>query len=58
VSGTLASNGEGRRLIQQGAVKLNGEKVGSADLEIPPVGEFVLQAGKRKFVKIVFVENK
>jgi tyrosyl-tRNA synthetase len=57
-SGTLASNGEGRRLIQQGAVKLNGEKVGSADLEIPPVGEFVLQAGKRKFVKIVFVENK
>lgn len=57
-SGTLASNGEGRRLIQQGAVKLNGEKVGSADLEIPPVGEFIIQAGKRKFVKIVFVENK
>ncbi|PKN11346.1 MAG: tyrosine--tRNA ligase [Deltaproteobacteria bacterium HGW-Deltaproteobacteria-4] len=57
-SGTLASNGEGRRLIQQGAVKLNGEKVGSADLEIPPVGEFILQAGKRKFVKIVFAENK
>jgi tyrosyl-tRNA synthetase len=57
-SGTLASNGEGRRLIQQGAVKLNGEKVGSADLEIPPVGEFIIQAGKRKFVKIVFAENK
>ena len=57
-SGTLASNGEGRRLIQQGAVKLNGEKVISADLEIPPVGEFIIQAGKRKFVKIVFAENK
>lgn len=57
-SGTLSSNGEARRLIQQGAVKLNGEKVGSADLEIPPVGEFILQAGKRKFVKIVFAENK
>lgn len=57
-SGTLASNGEGRRLIQQGAVKLNGEKVGSADLEIPPVGEFIIQAGKRKFVKIIFAENK
>ena len=57
-SGTLASNGEGRRLIQQGAVKLNGEKVGSADLEISPVGEYVIQAGKRKFVKIVFAENK
>ena len=57
-SGTLASNGEGRRLIQQGAVKLNGEKVGSADLEIPPTGEYIIQAGKRKFVKIVFAENK
>jgi tyrosyl-tRNA synthetase len=57
-SGTLASNGEGRRLIQQGAVKLNGEKVGSADLEIPPFGEYIIQAGKRKFIKIVFVENK
>jgi tyrosyl-tRNA synthetase len=57
-SGTLASNGEGRRLIQQGAVKLNGEKVDSAHLELPPVGEFVIQAGKRKFVKIVFAEIK
>jgi tyrosyl-tRNA synthetase len=57
-SGTLASNGEGRRLIQQGAVKLNGEKVFSADLELPPVGEFIIQAGKRKFVKIIFAENK
>jgi tyrosyl-tRNA synthetase len=57
-SGTLASNGEGRRLIQQGAVKLNGEKVSSADLEIAPIGEVVIQAGKRKFVKIVFAENK
>lgn len=57
-SGTLASNGEGRRLIQQGAVKLNGDKVVSADLEIPPVGEYIIQAGKRKFVKVVFGENK
>jgi tyrosyl-tRNA synthetase len=57
-SGTLASNGEGRRLIQQGAVKLNGEKVSSADLEIAPLGEVIIQAGKRKFVKIVFAENK
>lgn len=57
-SGTLASNGEGRRLIQQGAVKLNSEKVVSTDLEVPPVGEYIIQAGKRKFVKIVFVENK
>ncbi len=35
-SGTVASNGEARRLIQQGGVKLNGEKVVNADLEIRP----------------------
>lgn len=57
-SGTVASNGEARRLIQQGAVKLNGEKVVSNDLEIAPVGEMIIQAGKRKFVKIVFDKNK
>jgi len=57
-SGTLVSNGEARRLIQQGGVKLNGEKVVSAELEIAPLGEVIIQAGKRKFVKIVFAENK
>lgn len=56
-SGTLSSNGEARRLIQQGAVKLNGEKVVNADLEIAPIGEVTIQAGKRKFVKVIFGKN-
>ena len=53
-SGTVSSNGEARRLVQQGGVKLNGEKVVDADLEIPASGEVVLQAGKRRFVRIIF----
>jgi tyrosyl-tRNA synthetase len=53
-SGTLSSNGEARRLIQQGGVKLNGEKLTDADLEISPVGEAILQAGKRRFVRVIF----
>jgi tyrosyl-tRNA synthetase len=53
-SGTVASNGEARRLIQQGGVKLNGEKVTNADLELEPTGESILQAGKRRFVRIIF----
>lgn len=53
-SGTVSSNGEARRLIQQGAVKLNGEKVANPDLEIPAKGEVIIQAGKRKFVRVVF----
>jgi tyrosyl-tRNA synthetase len=41
-------------LIQQGGVKLNGEKVTNADLELEPVGEAILQVGKRRFVRVVF----
>jgi tyrosyl-tRNA synthetase len=56
-AGLVASNGEARRLVQQGGVKLNGEKVLDPELEIPPQGEVVLQAGKRRFARVVFGGN-
>jgi tyrosyl-tRNA synthetase len=40
-------------LVQQGAVKIDGEKWTIPSLEIP-AGEIVLQAGKRKFARMVF----
>ena len=46
------SKNEARRLIMQGGVKLNGEKV----LEEGPVnfdGEAVLQVGKKNFIKLI-----
>jgi tyrosyl-tRNA synthetase len=56
-AGLVTSNGEARRLIQQGGVKLNGEKLTDPDQEILPSGELVLQAGKRRFARVVFSEN-
>jgi len=53
-AGLVASNGEARRLIKQGAVKLGGEKIDNVDLEVKPVGEIIIQAGKRRFARIVF----
>jgi tyrosyl-tRNA synthetase len=53
-AGLTASNGEARRLVQQGAVRISGEKVSDADLEIAARGEVVLQAGKRRFARVVF----
>jgi tyrosyl-tRNA synthetase len=50
----VESNGEARRLIQQGGVKLNGEKVVDADLEVEARGELILQAGKRRYARIIF----
>lgn len=53
-AGLVESNGEARRLIQQGGVKLNGAKLTDADLEVEAVGELLLQAGKRRFARIIF----
>ncbi len=53
-AGLVSSNAEARRLVQQGGVKLDGEKIADPDAEIPALGEIVLQAGKRRFARIVF----
>lgn len=50
----VKSNSEGRRAIQQGGVKINGEKVGDENLELVCDGEYTLQVGKRRFARIKF----
>lgn len=52
-SGKFPSRKEAKRMLQQGAVKVNGEKAGF-DLEIQkPKEELVVQAGKRLFFKVL-----
>ena len=46
-----SSKSEARRLLEQGAVKLDQEKV--SDESIKFEGEHVLQVGKRRFLKII-----
>ncbi|HEX8248548.1 MAG TPA: tyrosine--tRNA ligase [Pyrinomonadaceae bacterium] len=48
----VASKGEARRLIEQGGVKINGEKASDAKAEIDLKDEILLQVGKRKFLKV------
>lgn len=51
--GFAASNGEARRLIQQGAVSLDGERVTDADATVPADGAArVLKVGKRRFATV------
>jgi tyrosyl-tRNA synthetase len=52
-AGLTKSNGEGRRNIDGGGVKLNGEKVSDTNLELTAVGEYIVQIGKRRFARIV-----
>jgi len=49
-----ASKGEAKRLIEQGGVKIGGEKVSNVQTEIDLATEknFIIQVGKRKFLKV------
>ena len=55
-TGLVASKAEVRRLISQGGVRLNNERVGeaAAELDTTETKEVLLQVGKLKFLKIVF----
>jgi tyrosyl-tRNA synthetase len=53
LAGFASSNGEGRRLIQGGGVRINGEQVADVDLEWTPKDGAVIQVGKRRFAKVV-----
>ncbi|HWP46602.1 MAG TPA: tyrosine--tRNA ligase [Candidatus Limnocylindrales bacterium] len=52
-SGMATSNTDARRLIAQGAVSLNGERVQDENLELPLNRDFILKVGKRRFLKVV-----
>ena len=49
----VSSNGDAKRMIKQGAVKLDDEKVSDIFLELSPDSEKVLKVGKRKFLRIM-----
>ena len=51
-SGLLKSKGEARRMIKQGAVKLDDKKIDDIQASISPNGEHILKVGKRRFLKV------
>ena len=52
-AGILQSKGEARRMIKQGAVKLDGESITDIQATIAPSGEQILKVGKRRFLKVI-----
>ena len=49
-SGLVSSRGEGRRMLDQNAVRLDGETLSDPNQAFPRKG--VLQVGKRKFLRV------
>jgi len=48
----VPSNSEGMRMIQQGAVRIDGERVEDRKLEIKAGTTHIYQVGKRRFARV------
>jgi len=55
VAGLTGSTSEAMRMVGQGAVRIDGEKVSDKALELKVGDRVVLQVGKRKFARITVV---
>lgn len=53
----ISSNSEGKRMIKQGAVKLNREKVTGDKVDITPEDGMIIQVGKRKYARLKIKNN-
>jgi tyrosyl-tRNA synthetase len=51
-AGLTGSTSEAMRMIQQGAVRIDGERVSDRSLHVPAGGTRVFQVGKRRFARV------
>jgi tyrosyl-tRNA synthetase len=51
-AGLVGGTGEAIRMISQGAVRIDGERVADRDLRVPAGSEHVYQVGKRRFARV------
>ena len=52
-AGLASSNGEGRRLVQQGGISVNDSKITDPSVKIEISGEVIIKKGKKVFHKVV-----
>jgi tyrosyl-tRNA synthetase len=51
--GMVTSTSEGKRMVAQGAVAVNGQKLSSEELSTTGLSDLVVKVGKRKFKKVI-----
>ena len=57
-AGLAASTSEARRLISQGGVQVDGEKITDVNAEVHAGQAFLLQVGKRRFKRVNLITDK
>jgi tyrosyl-tRNA synthetase len=55
ISSLAPSRSEAERLIKQGGVEIDGQRISDVkhEIDLSRPGEFLLRAGKKKFLRIV-----
>jgi tyrosyl-tRNA synthetase len=53
-AGLVKSTSDGRRMIQQAAVTIDGHKVEDSNATVPCRDSVLLKVGKRKFCRVLF----
>jgi tyrosyl-tRNA synthetase len=56
-AGVVASNSEARRLISQGAIKIDGERTEEESVSRSSLENAVVQIGKRRFIRFMTVDD-
>jgi tyrosyl-tRNA synthetase len=56
-AGLVDSTSEAVRLIQQGGLKIDGQKIEDAKLQIAAGNSHIFQVGKRRFAKVLLVQS-
>jgi tyrosyl-tRNA synthetase len=52
-AGLVSSTSEAFRMLEQGAVRIDGDRVDNRGLEVPAGTSHVFQVGKRKFARVL-----
>jgi len=55
-AGLTRSNGEAVRLIKQGALSIDGEKISDKDYQLQTGGPYLIKLGKRRFLRLTIGE--
>ena len=55
-TGLVSSTSDGKRMVKQGAVKINGEKWDNDEAMVSIENGMVIQVGKRKFARLLVEE--
>jgi tyrosyl-tRNA synthetase len=50
--GLAKTNGEARRLVEQGGVYLDGRRMNNVEAEVPVKNGMIVQVGRRKFARV------